>query len=81
MPIINSKSRKKERQVTAQKVIETRNNRTDEEQLALLDQRFGKGQGAAKERERLLSKITAHKVVEKIEPKEEVPQKTKRIKK
>ena len=81
MPIINSKSRKKERQVTAQKVIETRNNRTDEEQLALLDQRFGKGQGAVKERERLLSKITARKVVEKIEPKEEAPQKTKRIKK
>jgi hypothetical protein len=35
-----------------------RESRTDEEQLNRLDQMFGKGEGAAKERDRLQRRIT-----------------------
>lgn len=44
---------KEQRQATAMKLIEQRAQRTPQQQLELLDQKFGKGQGAKKERARL----------------------------
>lgn len=52
---LNADARKK----AAEERQKERSKRTDAEQLALLDQRFGKGQGAVKERARLLSLLPA----------------------
>jgi len=45
--------RRKQRQIGAAARAETRASRSKEEQLALLDRKFGNGQGAACERARL----------------------------
>lgn len=49
------------KRANAAKLVEERAKRTDEEQLASLDQKLGKGQGAAKERARLTARIAARK--------------------
>jgi hypothetical protein len=57
MPRKTSVHRVEERQQVANKSKEDRAARTDKEQLDLLDIRFGKDKGAAKERARLLARI------------------------
>ena len=54
-------NRKEERRQTVEENFEAREKRTDEDQLALLDIRFGKDQGARRERMRLLKKIKKRK--------------------
>lgn len=49
--------KKEERQKSAEKLLIARANRTPQEQITLLDQRLGEGQGAVKERRRLQSLI------------------------
>lgn len=44
---------------------ESREQRTPEQQLALLDKKFGKGQGAQRERARLLKQIEDRKTKKK----------------
>ena len=44
---------KEQKQKTAKILIEQRNKRTNQEQIKLLDEKFGVGQGAKKERKRL----------------------------
>tara|TARA_R110000824_G_scaffold40667_9_gene121674 strand:+ start:377 stop:610 length:234 start_codon:yes stop_codon:yes gene_type:complete len=54
-------SRKEQRRQTVEENFEAREKRTDEDQLALLDVRLGKSQGAQKERTRLAAKIEKRK--------------------
>ena len=62
----NFDGRKKLRQKLAQERKEVTDNRTPQEQLARLDAKFGKDNGASKERSRLKKKIeNANKVLEK----------------
>ena len=49
--------RKRLRQEAANARQQQRDKRTPKQQLALLDRRFGKGQGASKERARLQKEI------------------------
>ena len=51
--------RMEEKKAYADQRTADRNNRTPQQQLALLDQRLGKGQGATRERERLHKQIAA----------------------
>jgi hypothetical protein len=53
-----------DRKVQAEIRAESRSKRSAQEQLNLLDQRLGKGIGAAKERKRLNAFITGGKMVE-----------------
>ena len=52
-------SRKDDRRRRATERQETRAKRTPQEQLRILDERFGEGKGAAKERARLAALIEA----------------------
>ena len=49
------------RRAKAETLLVERAQRTDEQQLAKLDQKFGVGQGAQKERARLLRRIEENK--------------------
>jgi len=55
----NMAHRREARRVRATELREERNKRTDQQQLEHLDALLGSGQGAKKERDRLLSRITA----------------------
>ena len=52
-----SKLNKTEKKVKAQELLKARVLRTQQEQIDLLDKKFGKGNGAKKERARLLKQI------------------------
>lgn len=56
-----SPSNRKQRQEGAKARQEAHDVRTPAEQLAVLDKRFGKGKGAAKERARLEKKLAKGK--------------------
>jgi hypothetical protein len=49
---------KEQKQQSAKILIETRNQRTPQQQIALLDTKFGVGKGAKKERARLAKQIS-----------------------
>jgi ABC-type hemin transport system substrate-binding protein len=55
----NMAHRREARRVRAVELHEERSKRTEQQQLEHLDALLGVGQGAKKERERLLSRITA----------------------
>jgi len=57
MARIEYRAKQKSKLVVAKENKEARANRTDEEQLALLDSMFGQGKGATKERARLAKKL------------------------
>ena len=57
MARVNSQALIELRKKQADVLTEARSQRTDEEQLELLDIRFGKGKGAVKERTRLAKRI------------------------
>ena len=50
---MNMRHRKEARRAAAEEMAEERSKRSSKEQLALLDQRLGKGMGARKERAKL----------------------------
>lgn len=49
----------KERRDRAEQRKKARASRTDEEQIQILDQKYGPGQGATRERNRLLKRIAS----------------------
>lgn len=60
------KKNQEQRRMTASNRLEERAKRTPSQQLSILDSRFGKGEGAQKERLRLLALL--EKKVEEAQP-------------
>jgi hypothetical protein len=60
-------SRKDDRRRRANERQEARAKRTPQEQLRILDERFGEGKGAAKERVRLVALIEAEERAQRAE--------------
>lgn len=68
-----SRADRERRREVAEKNAELRAERTDEEQLARLDEMFGSGQGASKERARLAIRIADRKSKSKHVKREKKP--------
>ena len=69
--INRGRQRKEERRQNAIRIAEDRAKRTPEQQLSLLDQRLGKGEGAQKERKKLNTELQSN------QPKKKTSKRTK----